>query len=94
MNNINKERSRWTRARNILTREKVNSKVMGLFYKAIIQSILLYSSETWVLVDESFNKLSTFHAKNAISIARSPIKCHSQYEDEDVWIYPNMDEVM
>jgi hypothetical protein len=35
--------------KKLLTRERASRRVMGHFYKAIVQSILLYWAETWVV---------------------------------------------
>lgn len=41
--------------------EGAKSKVMGMFYKAVVQSVLLYGSETWVLTKANYDILNSFH---------------------------------
>lgn len=35
----------------VLVREGSNPRTMGMFYKAVVQSVLLFGSETWVFSD-------------------------------------------
>ena len=47
--NICRARQKWGRIGKILSKEKANPRTMSAFYKAIVQSVLLYGSESWVL---------------------------------------------
>ena len=47
--NIQKARARWSGFSRVLTRKGANRKVMSVFYRTIIQSVLLFGSETWTL---------------------------------------------
>jgi hypothetical protein len=44
--NIPRARRRWGMVRRVLTREGATPAISGMFYKAIVQSILLYGCET------------------------------------------------
>ena len=59
--NIKKARSQWAKLRNILKLQTSCTKVMGNFYKAVVQKTLLYGSETWNLISVMLQKLNTFH---------------------------------
>jgi hypothetical protein len=59
--NITKARKKWQTLSQILTRQGARPKIMGVFYKAVIQAILLYGSETWVMTKEKYNLLNSFH---------------------------------
>jgi len=42
--------------------EGVDAKIAAMFYKAVVQSVLLYSSETWVVTPLAVLKvLEGFH---------------------------------
>ena len=48
--NIMRARSVWGRLETLLRREGADPKVSESFYRAVVQAILLYGSETWVLL--------------------------------------------
>jgi hypothetical protein len=64
---------------------------MGNFYRAVIQSILLYGSETWHTTSQSLQKLETFHNKIARHITHRHIR---KLANSEIWIYPNMELVL
>ena len=47
--NLKKARGVWSRLSKLLRGETTNPRVCGMFYKAVVQSVLLYGSETWVV---------------------------------------------
>ena len=42
-------RAKWSHIAPILQSQRVRPSTMGYVYKAIVQAILLYGSETWVV---------------------------------------------
>ncbi len=46
---LRKARATWARVGQVLRSENVTPFVAARFYQAIVQAILLYGSETWVL---------------------------------------------
>jgi hypothetical protein len=65
-------------------------RVMGYFYKAIIQTVLLYGSESWILTGRMIGRLRSFHCRVAQYIAGRHIK-----ELQDGTYYcPHMKEVL
>jgi hypothetical protein len=58
---------------------------MGVFYKAVIQSVLLYGSETWVITKQKYQLLNTFHVTAARRISRLTF-CYN--ENTDIWERP------
>ena len=60
--NIQKAARQWGQISRLLKRETAEPKVMARFYLAIIQAILLYGSETWVLTTRLLQHLEHFHA--------------------------------
>jgi hypothetical protein len=59
--NLQKACKKWGRIGKILSKKDANNKTMGSFYKAIIQSVLLYGSESWVISNHSMKALRSFH---------------------------------
>jgi hypothetical protein len=81
-------RQRWAMISRILTRQGSTPKVMGYFYKAICQAVLLYGCETWVVTQAICNKLESFHNHVARQISRYTIRLdHNTGE----WIYPPLE---
>ena len=61
-----------------------NIRIMSIFYKVIIQTILLYGSESWVINEQVRNKLRTFHNRCARFITGRFIT----KSDDGTWVFP------
>ena len=83
-------RKRWGQVARVLSREGASPKVMGYFYKAIVQAVLLYAAETWILTDRSWLALNTFHHK----VARYITGKHIQLLPHGEWKLPRSEEVL
>jgi hypothetical protein len=57
---LQRARTKWGRIVLVLRSEGVKPRSIGYFYKAVVQSILLYGSETWVV--SKFYDLKQFHS--------------------------------
>jgi hypothetical protein len=58
---------------------------MGMFYKVIVQLVLLYCSETWVLTLAQYDWLNAFH----VTIARRISGLKVRYDpDTETWVKP------
>jgi hypothetical protein len=88
--NLHKARMKWGRLGKILTSQGAYPKVMATFYKAIVESVLLYGAETWVLSKELERKLQSFHHRCARYISRE----HIRKDDHDQWIAPPSNQVL
>ena len=89
--NMKKARGAWARLSKILIRHGANPRISGKFYKAVIQTVLLYGCETWTISNQMISTLESFHHKMARQITRR----HPRYiEAENQWIWPNMSEVL
>ena len=53
----------WARVGQVLTAENTPPKVSAKFYKAIVQSVLLYGSKTWNLMTTALAWLKGFHIR-------------------------------
>jgi len=63
--NIRNAERQWSMIRRLLCRRGASRKVMVRFYLAVVQSVLLYGSETWVLSHRLLRRLEAFHHKCA-----------------------------
>lgn len=81
--NLSKARRQWSCIARVLVTEHVQPKAAGMFYKAVVQSILLYCSETWVLEDRMVDTLAAFH--HAVAHHLSHLL---PYRYRDAWTYP------
>jgi len=62
-----------------------------MFYKAVVQAVLLYGLESWVLMPQMLQALWGFHHQVAHQLTGKV----SQYlPAEDRWVYPPVDEVL
>jgi hypothetical protein len=89
--NLEKARQKWGRIGRILSREQATPRIMATFYKAIIQAVLLYGSESWVLTKSMMQKLRSFHQKCARHITGRNIRLDPT---TDEWIYPDSETTL
>ena len=61
--NIMRARSVWGRLGTLLRREGADTKVSASFYVAVVQAILLYGSETWVLSASMEKRIEGTHTE-------------------------------
>jgi hypothetical protein len=66
---IKKARAIWARVGQVLTAENTQPKVSAKFYKAVMQSVLLYGSKTWALTTTTLARLKGFHIPAAYQMA-------------------------
>ena len=63
--NLSRARAVWRRMTCILRREGAAPRVSGLFFKAMVQTMLIFGSETWVVTPRMVNALGGFQAQVA-----------------------------
>ena len=84
--NIRKAWGQWAQLACVLTREGATSRVSGIFYKAEVQAVLLYGSETWCITTKILKLLQSFHDWKAQFILGIHIRCNCrrvyQYPDQ------------
>ena len=85
--NLSNARQKWGRIRAILTKETSSRKTMENFYKAVVQAVLLYGSETWTLTSAMMAKLNSFHHQCARNICGENI--HPDCRSPGHWICPS-----
>jgi len=88
---IRKAWGTWARVGQVLRGENAEPRVADKFYKAVVQSVLLYRSKTWNLTETVLARLEGFHIRAAYRMARKhkPRKglCGN-------WIYPSTKDVL
>ena len=58
--NLAKARRSWGRLQRILRREGATPRISGSFFKAVVQQVLLFGAETWVITPKMERALSRF----------------------------------
>jgi hypothetical protein len=86
--NIMKAKKTWGRIRTLLKREGADKRTATNFYKAIVQSTLLYASETWQTTQDALQPLMVFHNMVARHLSNRHIR---KIPNTDIWVYPDMD---
>jgi hypothetical protein len=89
--NLKKARKRWMRVSRVLTREGADTRVCGMFYKAVVQSVLLYGCETWVITSQVLQVLEGFHNRVARRLSGKRPYLHPV---ENKWVYPPIAEAL
>jgi hypothetical protein len=82
--NLRKAQGKWALISCPLLKTGVSPRYVGYFYKAIVQTVLLYGSETWTVTPQMIETLNGFHHKIARRISNMmPVR-----EQNDTWYYP------
>ena len=88
--NLVKARKSWGRLQGILSREGAKKRVSGNFFKAVVQQVLLFGAETWVVSPIMERALSAFiHGAAIRLIGRQP-----RIERDGKWSYPSLEGAM
>jgi hypothetical protein len=88
--NLKKGRKSCGQVSCILRAENASPKVCGVFYKAIVQAVLLFGSETWNLSPLSLKSLEGFQIRAARCMAgKMPTK-----NPDGTWTYPSSRNVL
>ncbi len=88
--NLAKARRCWVWVSQVLRSENASPKVCGVFYKATIQAVLLFGSETWNLAPSGMACLEGFHLRAACPMSGS----HPWKRPDSMWEYPNLEKVL
>jgi hypothetical protein len=74
----------WARVRQVLTGYNTLPKISAKLYKAVVQSVLSYGSETWNLMPTALAWLEGFHIRAAYRMAE---KHKPKKEPHHKWVY-------
>ena len=83
--NLKNARKRWNCVAKILKTEGANAKCMAKFYITIVQAVLLYGADSWVVTQRDLAKLRSFHNRALRYITGRHIRKRSEIS----WEYPN-----
>ena len=89
--NLTKARKAWKMISRLLRSENMKPRVCGMFFKAVVQAVLLYGSETWVLTDSALRCLEGFYYRAACRMARKNRPKKNERTGE--WRYPDKKEL-
>ena len=87
---LRKARGVWGRLSRVMKAENATPRVCGLFYKATVQAVLLFGSETWCLSPANLRLLEGFHVR----AARRMTGMMPKKKSDDSWEYPDSAEVL
>ena len=82
-----KARKSWGRMQGILRRECATTRISGNFFKAVVQQVLLFGAETWVVTPNMERALSAFlHGAARRLTGRQPRRGR-----DGKWHYPSIE---
>jgi hypothetical protein len=90
--NMKKARKCWARISRVLRADNASPRVCGMFYKATVQAVLLYGSESWNLTPSLLRRLEGFHVKAAWRMAA--VNKPRKDAATGTWTYPVTEEVL
>ena len=82
--NLRKARKIWVRMTRIMIREGTYPKVSGLFFNAVVQAVLIFGAELWVLTPRMEWELIIFQHRVALRLTRK----QPRWRGERIWEYP------
>ncbi len=74
----------------MLRTENATDRTCGMFYKATVQAVLLYGSETWSLSPMSVKRLEGFHIRAAWRMRGM----RPEKKPDESWLYPRLKDVL
>ena len=87
---LGRAREKWGRISQMLRGQAASPRARGYFYKAIVQAVLLYGSETWTLSDRMLKNFRSFHHR----VARHLTGRHIRQFDDGTWFCPPTADVL
>jgi hypothetical protein len=86
-----KARGTWARIGQVLRSENATPRVVAKFYKAVVQAVLLYGSETWSLMKAVLARLKRFHVQAAYRMAQVH---RPRRVARNQWVYPKTSDAL
>ena len=88
--NQGKARKSWGRLHRILSREGADKRVLGDFFTALVQRVLMFGAETWVVTPRMERVLNSFlHGASRRITGRQPRRGWDRK-----WFYPSLEGAM
>ena len=70
---LHKEQRCWARISKVLRSKNAAPKICGMFYRVMVQAVLLFGSETWNVTARVLVHLNGFHTRAAYRMARENV---------------------
>ena len=70
--------------------EEEDRITVGIFYVAVVQAVLLFGSETWIMTPLLKNSLKGFHHRAARQMMGMVLKC----KRDGIWVYPSIGKAL
>ena len=87
--NLKRARGVWRRISTVIAKDDVPAPVAGMFFRVVVEAVLLYGSETWSLPPTAMRCLEGFQVEAARRLTGlRPKKLGA------VWVYPKSEEVL
>mmetsp|Transcript_5724 Transcript_5724/g.8521 ORF Transcript_5724/g.8521 Transcript_5724/m.8521 type:complete len:1130 (+) Transcript_5724:164-3553(+) len=87
---LERARNTWRRFGGILRSEGACPRVKGFFYKAIMQAVLLYGSESWTITQQRLNQFQSLHSRTARHLTGN----HIRLREDETWFCPPTSDVL
>ena len=87
--NLKRARAAWGRLSTVIAKEEVPAPVAGMFYQAVVAAVLLYGSESWVVLAYDLRALEGFHVEAARRLTGMRPKKRGE-----TWVYPHSADVL
>ena len=87
---LGKARKSWGRLSRVLGQDGADPKVLGNFYKAVAQAVILFGAETWVLTQRMEKALDRFQSR----VARRLTGNQPRRRTDGSWDYPPLAETL
>ena len=79
--NLRKAQKSWTKLERIMGWEGANPRVSGMFFKAVVQAVLIFGLEAWVMTPRMGQALVIFQN----GVARKITGRHPKRREEGGW---------
>ena len=84
--NLQKKRKKWARMLMILRKQGGDSRISGTFFKAVVQVVLIFGYETWVLTPHMVRMMRGFQHR----VARWLTGKQPRQPSDGEWDYPTL----
>ncbi len=88
--NLRNARGCWSQVSHVLQAENATPKTCGMFYKANVQAMLSYRSETWSLSPSSMKRLEGFHIHAVWQMSGK----RPEWKEDGFWTYPHLEDML
>ena len=82
--NLRRARVNWVQLVNILGREVADRRTAGIFYVAVVQEVLLFGSDMWVMTPRLEKALGGFRHRSV----RQMVGMFPKRQQGVIWVYP------